>query len=286
MPKQMRLLIAYDGTKYSEFAINDLKRAGLPDKAKVLVAAVTGIYQAIPEIVKLKSEEDRKLVAKASDEIRRLFPKWRVEYKIFTGDPASEVVEIAKSWGADLIVIGSHGRSLVGRLFFGSVSHEVLIHSPYSVRIGREPVAARKIPERIIVGVDGSASAEAALETVKSRKWPKGSEVRVIAVNDPGYSTAVTADSQIAEEHMRLKRVVKLAVEALCRAGLHASGNVKGGDPKKVLTHEAKKWNADCIFVGTRGLGGAQRLFLGSVSEAVATHAPCSVEVAHCEGSK
>ena len=52
-------------------------------------------------------------------------------------------------------------------------------------------------------------------------------------------------------------------------------------DPRKALLDEAKKMSADCIFAGSRGLSGLKRFLVGSVSTAVAAHAPCSVEAIH-----
>lgn len=279
-----RLLIAYDGTECSESAIHDLIRAGMPDEADVLVATTADIHAVVSsEVVKFKAEEASELTTMAFREIQRAFPKWKIEVKTCVGDHASELVKIAKSWGADLIVIGSHGKSLVPRFFSGSVSNKVLINSPCSVRISRGSRASRETPERIIVALDGSASAKAVLEVVKARSWSKDSEIKVVAVNDPSKSMAVVVDYQVAEEHKGLKQVVESAVEVLRLAGFHASGEVKSGEPKQVLIHEAKAWDADCIFVGTGTLRGTQRLFSGSASEAVAAQAPCSVEVVHSD---
>jgi nucleotide-binding universal stress UspA family protein len=60
---------------------------------------------------------------------------------------------------------------------------------------------------------------------------------------------------------------------------LITSSVVKEENPKKLLLSEAEDWNADCIFVGARGLSGFERFWLGSVSTAVVTRAHCSVEV-------
>jgi len=54
-----------------------------------------------------------------------------------SGKPASKILEVAKTWPADLIVIGSHGRGKVGGLVLGSVSQEVLHHAPCPVLVVR-----------------------------------------------------------------------------------------------------------------------------------------------------
>jgi nucleotide-binding universal stress UspA family protein len=82
------------------------------------------------------------------------------------------------------------------------------------------------------------------------------------------------------EEEMELGHSIQEAAAAELRpAGLKVSCVVKEGDPKHLLVEEAERWGAHCIFVGTSGLNRLQRLLLGSVSQAVVNHAPCSVEV-------
>jgi nucleotide-binding universal stress UspA family protein len=67
--------------------------------------------------------------------------------------------------------------------------------------------------------------------------------------------------------------------EKLRAAGLIATAIASEGDPKRVLLDEAEEWQADCIFVGARGLRRIARFLLGSVSAGVAAQANCSVEV-------
>jgi nucleotide-binding universal stress UspA family protein len=62
-------------------------------------------------------------------------------------------------------------------------------------------------------------------------------------------------------------------------AGLVTTAIIKVEEPKRLLLNEAERWDADCVFVGARGLSRLERLLLGSVSMAVMTRAHCSVEV-------
>ena len=76
-----------------------------------------------------------------------------------------------------------------------------------------------------------------------------------------------------------LDSVQSNAAARLNAVGLKASAVVKGSDAKNELLIEAEKWNADCIFVGTRDIRGTlDRFLIGSVSAGLAAHAPCSVE--------
>ncbi len=74
-------------------------------------------------------------------------------------------------------------------------------------------------------------------------------------------------------------RMIDDPIERLRAAGLSVTPVVKRGDPRHVLIEEAKRWEADGLFVGARGVRGIKRFLLGSVSTAVAMQAPCPVEV-------
>ena len=76
-----------------------------------------------------------------------------------------------------------------------------------------------------------------------------------------------------------MSKTVDAMAAPLHTRGLTVSSVIKEGDPKHVLLDEAEQWEADCIFVGARGLSRVARFWLGSVSAAVAARAYCAVEV-------
>ena len=196
------------------------------------------------------------------------------------------IIEKADEWGADLIVVGSHGHTALGRFFFGSVSQKVLSEARRSVRVARGRIEEPDTPVRLIVGFDGSKGAETAVEAVAARKWPAGSETRIVNATweTPQFTSHQMAGSIItwvAEEKARIKKMIDEAVDKLRAAALKTEAVVKEEDPKRLLIAEAESWGADCIFVGARGMGRIERFLLGSVSSAVAARAHCSVEVAH-----
>jgi nucleotide-binding universal stress UspA family protein len=205
------------------------------------------------------------------------------------GSPASELVAKADEWLPDLIVLGSHGRSLAGRLLLGSVSQRVLTESHCSVRIARGRLEEPDTPVRILIGIDGSPASEAAVRSVASRDWPPRSEVLVVAVSDPLTPTLIgrvipvvgrAIDESNRADSVWLHQILKNAEEALQTSDLKVSSELREGEPKRVLVDVAEEWRADSIFMGSVGFGNRlERFVLGSVSAAVAARAHCSVEV-------
>ena len=69
------------------------------------------------------------------------------------------------------------------------------------------------------------------------------------------------------------------AAKTLENAGFNVTTAVVEGDPRTALIDGASQWHADLIMVGSHGRTGLNRLLMGSVSDAVASHAPCSVQI-------
>jgi nucleotide-binding universal stress UspA family protein/predicted transcriptional regulator len=297
MSKKMKIVIGYDGSEYADAALNDLRRAGLPRDVEALIVSV--VEGVIPppdsEIIEkaLTSRRVTSAVAQAShaltqaqecarlggERVKSLFPQWEVRTEYLTGAPADALMWRAADWGADLIVVGSQGRSALGRLFLGSVSRKVVTEARCSVRVARAPIGKGgkdDQPARIIIGLDGSSCALAAVEAVAARAWPAGAEARVVTATKPFHMYGETP----AMQESRVRGFQDAAMAELSEAGLAVSSKMIKGDPKSALIDEANAWGADCIFVGSRGLSGAlQRFFLGSVSTGVVTGASRSVEV-------
>jgi nucleotide-binding universal stress UspA family protein len=124
------------------------------------------------------------------------------------------------------------------------------------------------------------------------RKWPDAAEVRVLSVVEFVLSPSQTflEPPFIGSEPIQNIRedAMKLAQEAVASAvtllenkfaNISESISVLLDRPHALILKEAQDWNADLIVLGSHGRHGADRFLLGSVSEAVATHAHCSVEV-------
>jgi nucleotide-binding universal stress UspA family protein len=313
--KAMKVLIAYDGSDCAEAALDDLRKAGLPEReTEALVVSVAevwlpppppSVYEVVEAAAEAESpadlqrdyarhspavEEAARLAERARERLRYNFPHWRVRTEATYGSPAWEVIKKADEWRPDLVVVGSHGRGALGRFVLGSVSQKIVTEARCSVRVARGRVEVEgPTYVRLLVAVDGSEGAEAAVRAAAARAWPAGAEARVCVVDDPVTPSPagrlippVTrwVEETNREERAWVNRVAEMAALRLEEAGLVSSFIVKEGDPKRALVEEAERFGADCVFVGSTGMTGRlERFLLGSVSAAVAARAHCSVEV-------
>jgi nucleotide-binding universal stress UspA family protein len=176
----MKILIGYDGSDCADAALDDLTQAGLPPNGEIHILSVAEVWLPPPppssyEVVEearhttspaeLQRNFSRQCAAAkqalslaeiARDRAQARFPNWTVSADSSCGSPAWELIAKADDWKPDLVVVGSHGRTALGRFVLGSVSQRVLAEARCSVRIARGRVEEPDSPVRIVVGTDGS----------------------------------------------------------------------------------------------------------------------------------
>ncbi len=140
---------------------------------------------------------------------------------------------------------------------------------------------------KILLAVDDSPYSEEAVRTLIARPWPRGAVVRVLTAVEKFVPPAAAlwydagGDLERARETVKqnAEQTTERAAEVLRPSGLSVETVVRDGDPRSVIVDEAKEWSADLVIVGSHGYTGIKRWLLGSVAQAVVSHAPCSVEV-------
>ena len=142
---------------------------------------------------------------------------------------------------------------------------------------------------RILVAYDGSPSADLAVEEVARRPWPAGSAVRLVSVLED--ATPVPAEVGIdvygpileklrQSQRQALEEGLRKALARFAgRADLKADTALREGVVVRTLLDAIRDFHADLVVAGSHGATGFERLFLGSVSHALVTHAPCHVEI-------
>jgi nucleotide-binding universal stress UspA family protein len=150
----MRILLATDGSEYSEAAVDEIAERPFSKGSEVRVLSVFELPTfpiAVPwagvdfddEIQKRAQAHARKAVKTAERKLRagKEGAKLKVSTKVVGGTPKQTILDEAEALKADLIVLGSHGRGKVERFLLGSVSLAVVTHAKCSVEVVRRPSA-------------------------------------------------------------------------------------------------------------------------------------------------
>lgn len=141
---------------------------------------------------------------------------------------------------------------------------------------------------RILLAIDDSRFSREAIRVFLKQIQPKHTQVRVLHVVEPvnAYMSAemmphyVPYVAEVEKDRLKeAKDLVRKAAGILRKAGFRVKECVDTGDPKTQIVDHAMEWHADLIVVGSHGLKGLNRFFMGSVSEAVTRHAGCSVQI-------
>jgi nucleotide-binding universal stress UspA family protein len=138
---------------------------------------------------------------------------------------------------------------------------------------------------KILLAIDGSRFSEAAVQELITLVSPLQVEVRLLHIIEfwPVYVHTSAWDSEMS--HVRQKKreeaekLLARTAQQLRDAGFNVTTVAREGDPKVDVIDAANEWHADLIMLGSHGRKGLDRFLMGSVSEAVALHAPCSVQI-------
>ncbi|MCV2395098.1 universal stress protein [Actinotalea sp. M2MS4P-6] len=223
-----------------------------------------------------------------------------------SGDAAAVLVEL--SAGASLVVVGTRGRGGFAERLLGTVSSALPAHAhcptvvvPYRVPEGsggtergepehRWPVNREVLPvRRIVVGVDGSPSAELALDRaiVEAEAW--GAELTAVAAVPVGTGAGLLAWLPAAVDHESVLHDVAEGLDVVVdralanHPDLQVRRHVLDGTGSALLTEFSTA--VDLLVVGSRGRGGFAGLLLGSTSQAVLHHSACPVMVVTTKGA-
>lgn len=160
MAETTKILLAVDGSPCSDAAVQELIARFRPEHTEVRVLHAVEWLKDLPDsftfgvgptyardIVERRrktTQESEALVARVSARLRTA--GFETSTVTPDADARHAIVEEATDWPADLIVIGSHGRRGLDRLFLGSVAESVMRHAPCSVEIVRDPHPASTAP--------------------------------------------------------------------------------------------------------------------------------------------
>jgi nucleotide-binding universal stress UspA family protein len=296
----MKILVAVDGSRYSEAAV------GLVGALRIGKKAETTLLTVIPEHVLLgghtfadllgrstalktrlrKMEEERalELLARLSKSPGTRGPK--VETTVRRGSPADEIIKTCRSIGADLAVVGFKGISDAPEFLLGDVAYKVIKYAPCSVLVVK---SESKAIDRVLVPFDGSKHAHEAVQFLLRMPLSRHTEVLLLTVVQAfaaafvrAYTSDLERDRQIVAELQKAEeeaaeRVMKEAESRFGKGGYKVSAIVARGDPSQEILREAARHDVDLIALGAKGLTGVRGFLLGSVAQRIARYARPSV---------
>ena len=275
----MKLLVAVDSTASAEVLVDAVGIRPWPEGTTAHVLSFVADMDVPEEVWREEGGGKgavRREMKKRGEQITPVSKRLEeigitTEVVVARGDARHLIPFFARKWSSDLIFVRAHVRKDLTHWMLGSVARAVVTSAPCSVQIVRGEEDRKHTlhsARRVLLATDGSETASIAAESLSIRPWPEGSEFRIVTVEEPWVM-----------EPTSVIRNIDNTEKVLTSAGLKATVAVFSGNPKEVILDEAKEWNADLIVVGSHGRRGFKRFLLGSVSEAVAMNAHCSVVV-------
>lgn len=306
----MKVLLAIEPSRISAGAIRVLRTVRLPRGSDLYLLHVNPVHQKFTGLIKeriLKITQHIKEIEKDVREQARQFlctvetrirGHQDVRFHTFVrkGFPGEEIVKTIYAQNVDLVVLGARGHSKTTGFFLGSVSQWVVHEAPCSVLIGRKRPSENKKNGgmNLLLATDGSPDAEAAVDFLNTVGLPPDSQLIILHVvkgrgshTEPMPATYRTHQAdwlQLSQDLIRIRRregrtLLQKTRSALTGSELKIIERVAFGYEAQEILKAAKQARTDLIIMGSRGLTGFRRLFLGSVSDHVVHNAGCSVAV-------
>jgi nucleotide-binding universal stress UspA family protein len=256
------ILVPLDGSEASEVALG---AAELIPSRRVRLLAVES--EMLNQTALRTAERDCQAhLDRVAEPLRRQGRK--VDTVVVFGGPAQLIVAAAAT--ADLVVMASHGRDTMGAFVLGSVANWVARHAPVPtmiVRTGNNPV--KPVPlTRIVVPLDGSPLAEAALPAATELAGTRGLPVHLVRVLDDVDAQRATA---------RAGAYLAARVQQIRNRDPVADSDLRTDPP--VVEHLAAIGKGDPLVLATHDRGGLQRRILGSMADKLIPRAASPVVI-------
>ena len=247
------ILVPLDGSQLAEQALPYAQKLAEPGCQLILLEVG-------------QDDDDLGLLDRHADSCARL--------ETAVGDPAEQILQVARDLNVGLIVMTTHGRGALGRWAFGSVADAVTRTSPVPVLVVRPQRGDTEIApviQRVVVPLDGSPLAEEALPTATSLAQRLHVPVHLVtAIDVIEIMPTVAFDASLYEETVAQLEAgattwLTQAAKQLQHEGVATTWAILRGSPFLAITDAVKP--GDVIVMTSRGLDGAKRWLLGSLAE-------------------
>jgi nucleotide-binding universal stress UspA family protein len=278
----MDILCAVDESLHARWSLEVIQELCPLGDSRLFVLNVVEYGIPFPakglEVLELPEDKSEALFRRLQREV--ISSAWRnVRCEVLRGRPVGDMIlRAASQTKVDLIAMGGHGLPDVVYFLTGSVSRRVAMHAPCSVLIVKKLVLE---PARVVIGIDGSAQARAAVEFLLRLPLSREVRINVVGVVPPlpfeqGNSSTKDAEALLDKE---AEQTVEEIAGHLRRHRYDAKAVVRHGHPAHELVTFAEATRSDFLVVGFKGLTGDHERPMGSVAESVMLYATCSVLV-------
>jgi nucleotide-binding universal stress UspA family protein len=298
----MKILLATDGSEYSETATKFLTRLNLSANDEITILNVISddpseykedyYYSRIKKIKQLIASK----ILDSAVNILKSTPA-KINTELMNGYPDKCIVDAAVEANADIIIMGPKRMKGIRSRIVGSVTKSVSIASPKPVLVVKplHKESANKI--RILFATDGSEYATKAGETITLMPFHDNTEITIIHVITPAFydipdKFKIKIDTHVMEEMKRYNSIeseksqtiiIEQATGYLSKKYSNINKLAKVGDPSDEILHTANALDVDIIVVGSKGMGGFRGI-VGSVSRYILSAADCSVLIGKTAG--
>ena len=298
----MKAIIAIDSSQCSQAALQAVLVHKWGEDDQVRILTVLDLFETLPSFSFDKEaamDRARELVECAARRIKQRSPSTEVSAEVLEGHPQTVLKDQCESWKADVIVLGAHGQRSVKHLLLGSVSSSLLLHSPCSVLIVKQTnLSTNSRYRNVLLALDNSIHSRTAFNRVLSTDWPDDLQFHILTVAEDPEDLVIfdfrdVRVNEMLRERYELHRtecqklVDGFARELAEKVGQdRVSAEVVVGHAREQILNKAQMIPAGLIVMGSHGHGFIDSLVLGSVSQAVALQAECSVEVVRTPSAK
>jgi nucleotide-binding universal stress UspA family protein len=292
----MKILLAIDGSEYSEGAAKFLRSLQLTPEDEISILHVVSWVPILneweslfPDFQYIRQGVVPKILESAENILKT--GKAKVSGTFLEGFPDKEIVETVKETGIDLVVMGSRGIRGIGSYIVGSVTRLVAKHSSRPVLIIKPPQWDKTDKIKVLLATDGSPYSETVGEVLNSIPFPEDTEVTIMNVIFSPFEDIPERFAMEINEKIKMKvadmrtKEFKESDEILEKARQHLSSSFSKidimsriGNPSDEILKAAEALQADIIAVGSSGMRGIKGM-LGSISRNILNQASCSVLV-------
>lgn len=293
----MRILCAVDGSEHSQWGIQALETLASQEPEQVgllhiidqpALQAATNKNPVAAKRALAAMEKAGTIVLRDAARSARLAlgqaatgPRTKLQTILLHGPIAHTIARTARRLKADLILMGSRGLSDIQGFLLGSVSRQVAATAPCPLLVVKQPLESLR---RVVFAVDDSRPSRAAARFLRSRILPESAKVTILtSVESPvtDFAARYLSESQLTELKQpvidRATRLVNALRDEFIKDGFSAVTQVHMDHVIDTIVKYVEASHDQLLVIGSRDLTKSERLYLGSVSESLLRHAPCSV---------